>query len=359
MHRVNLKWRKAFKAWVDAHPAKAILRERAEKGSIPADLASKIPAWDAKGEATRSASGKVLNALAPEIPFLVGGSADLAPSNKSYIKGAGDIAPASFAGRNFHFGIRELAMTAIVNGVTAYGGFRAYGATFFVFSDYCRPALRLAALMELPSIFIFSHDSFYVGEDGPTHEPVEQLPAMRTLPNVLTFRPADANETAAAWIAALKHKAGPSCILTTRQNIPLLEGVSQEDFEKGAYTIYQSSNHPELLFLASGSEVGLCVEAAKKLAGEGKRVRVVSMPEWSLFAKQPLAYRESVIPGTCRKRVIVEAASRFGWAQYEVNPSSTRYITLDTFGASGPYKVLAEHFGFTVENVLEKARELL
>ena len=360
VHRANLKWRKTFKAWAAAHPEKAELRANAEKYAVPADIQDALPKWEAgKADATRNSCGIVLNAIAPKVPYLVGGSADLAPSNKTYLKGFADIGPGAFAGRNFHYGIRELAMTAIVNGITAYGTFRAYGATFFVFSDYCRPALRLAALMELPSIFVFSHDSFYVGEDGPTHEPVEQLPAMRTLPNVLTFRPADANETACAWVAALKHKTGPSCILTTRQNLPLLEGVSQEKFDKGAYVIWESSPHPELLFLASGSEVSLAVEAAKKLADEGKRVRVVSMPEWSLFEKQPLAYRESVIPGTVRKRVIIEAASRFGWERYVVNPSTTRYITLDTFGASAPYKVLAEHFGFTVDNVLAKAREIV
>ncbi len=359
-HRMNLRWRKTFKTWAAAHPDKAAVRESAMKLSVPAELFSKTIEWDpSKPEATRSGSGKVMNELAPSLPFLVGGSADLGPSNKTYLKGMGEVAPGSFSGRNFHFGIRELSMTAIVNGITAYGGWRAYGATFFVFSDYCRPAIRLAALMGLPSIFVFSHDSFYVGEDGPTHEPVEHLAAMRTLLNVRTFRPADVNETLAAWLAILKNRKGPGCLLTTRQNVPVLEGVSREGVEKGGYTIYESSSHPDLIFISSGSEVCLCVEAAKRLAAEGKKVRVVSMPEFNLFSEQPLNYRESVIPGTVQKRVIVEAASRFGWQRYEANPATTRYVTLDTYGASAPYKVLQQQFGFTVENVLAKAREIL
>jgi transketolase len=323
------------------------------------DLYNALPAFDpAKSVATRAANGTVMNALAKVATDLIGGSADLEPSNKTGLKESKWIAAGDFSGNNIHFGIRELGMSAIVNGITAYGGYRAFGATFFVFSDYCRPAIRLAALMKLPSIWVFSHDSFYVGEDGATHEPVEQLASMRAMPNVAVFRPADANETGWCWVEMLKNQTGPSCILTTRQNLPILEGSSAEGVSKGAYTIYENSAHPEYLFIASGSEVSLCVEAAKMLADTGRSVRVVSMPCRELFERQSLQYRESVIPGTCTKRVIVEAGVKFGWERYVADSSKTRFVTLDTYGESGPYKKLAEHFGFTAENVLAKAKEL-
>ena len=303
----------------------------------------------------------VLNALAPHVPELVGGSADLAPSNKTYMKGLGDVAPGDFAGRNIHYGIRELGMTAIANGITAYGAFRAYGATFFVFSDYCRPALRLAALMKLPSLFFFSHDSFYVGEDGATHEPVEQLAALRAMPGVVSFRPADANETALAIVEMLMNVRGPSCLLTTRQNLPVLEGVTHEGVSKGAYVIYQSGDQgaETTLFLASGSEVALCVAAAKTLAAEGRGVRVVSMPSMELFLSQKREWTEAVVPDFMKKRVIVEAGTRFGLDRFAADARTTRFVTLDRFGESGPYKALAEKFGFTAENVLAKAREIV
>ena len=344
------------------------LRNRWIKAGAPAyggtalagDLLKALPAFDpAKPVATRAACGTVMNALAKVYPSLVGGSADLEPSNKTALKEYGWIAAGDYTGRNIHFGIRELAMSAIVNGMTAYGSWRAFGATFFVFSDYCKPAMRLAALMKLPSIWVFSHDSFYVGEDGPTHEPVEQMAMLRAMPNVAVFRPADANETGYCWVEMLKNTEGPSCILTTRQNLPILEGTSAEGVAKGAYVVFGTDVNPELLFLASGSEVGICLEAAKQLAEAGRRVRVVSMPCWELFEKQPLSYRESVIPSTCRKRVIAEAGVSFGWERYAGDLSTTRYLTLDKYGESGPYKVLAQHFGFTAENVLAKAREVL
>ena len=329
----------------------------------PAALLTALPQFPAdKPVSTRSASGTVMNALAPLVPGLVGGSADLAPSNQTYLKGLGDIGPGSYDGRNIHFGIRELGMSAIVNGLTAFDEtFRGFGATFFVFSDYCRPALRLAALMELPSIFVFSHDSYCVGEDGPTHEPVEHIAALRTMPNVMAWRPADAVETGYAWVEMLKHRTGPSCILTTRQNVPILEGVKAEGVAKGGYVVYSAGTQDAntVLYLASGSEVSLAVDAARRLAAEGVGVRVVSLPCVERFLAQLPAYREEVLPQSMAKRVIVEAGSRLGLDSFRLDARTTAYVTLDRFGASAPYKVLNEKFGFTVDNVYAKAKELV
>ena len=325
-------------------------------------LLAALPRFDpATPVATRAANGTVMNALADVFPNLVGGSADLEGSNKTGLKKYGWISAEDFTGRNFHWGVRELAMAAMVNGLTAYEDFRAFGATFFVFSDYCRPAIRLAAIMEVPSIFVFSHDSFYVGEDGPTHEPIEQLAAIRTMPNVTTFRPADANETGFAWVEMLMNTKGPSCIMTTRQNLPILEGTSAEGVAKGGYVIWQAGQQDKdtVLFLATGSEVSLCIEAAKKLwDADRKAVRVVSMPSVERFLAQKCAYRETVVPEHMTKRVIVEAGTRFGWDRFRLDFRTTRFLTKDDFGASGPYKVLAVEFGFTVDNVYAKAREI-
>ena len=359
-HRMNLRWKKVLRDWTAANAELAAARDAAQHGSLPQKLETKLPQFDpAKPVATRNACGAVMSALAAEVPFLVGGSADLEPSNKTNLKPFGWNSAEDFSGRNFHWGIRELGMSAIVNGIVAHGGYRAFGATFAVFSDYCKPAMRLAALMGLPSMWVFSHDSFYVGEDGPTHEPVEQLAMLRTTPNLLTFRPADANETAACWLAMLQTKNAPSCILTSRQNLPVLEGVTPEKVAKGGYVIWASGPMPDVMFIATGSEVSICIEAAKRLAETGRNARVVSMPCRELFERQPLAYRESVVPGTCAKRVVVEAGVKFGWEKYAVNSATTRYVTLDTFGASAPYKVLAEQFGFTADNVYAQAREML
>ena len=339
----------------------------AEALALPSreQLLAALPKFDPeKPVATRAANGTVMNALADVFPNLVGGSADLEGSNKTGLKKYGWISAEDFTGRNFHWGVRELAMTSMVNGLTAYEDLRAFGATFFVFSDYCRPAIRLAAIMEVPSIFVFSHDSFYVGEDGPTHEPVEQLAAMRTMPNVLTFRPADANETGYAWVEMLMNTKGPSCIMTTRQNLPILEGTSAEGVAKGGYTIWQSGQQTKdtVLFIATGSEVSLALEAARKLVDESEHrasVRVVSMPSVERFLAQKCTYRDYILPEYMVKRVIVEAGTRFGWDRFRLDYRKTRFITQDSFGASAPYKVLAKEFGFTVENVLEKAREIL
>ena len=354
MHRLSKRWTRQNAATAVKLPEPDYMK-----------MVEALPKFDLeKPQATRSAFGAVLNALAALVPGIVGGSADLGPSNKTVMKGLGDVAPASFEGRNIHYGIRELAMTAIANGITAFGcGLRGFGATFFVFSDYCKPAMRLAALMNLPSLFVFSHDSFYVGEDGPTHEPIEQLAMLRSMPNLLTFRPADANETAYAVIEMILHTKGPSAILTTRQNIPVLSGVRHEGVAKGAYVIYESrvagsSDKDVLLFIATGSEVALCIEAAKRLAAEGRSVRVVSMPSVELFLSQKCDYRESVVPETMTKRIIVEAATRFGWDRFRLDHRTTRFVTLDHYGASAPYKVLAKEFGFTADNVYTVAKTI-
>ena len=350
LHRVAKRWRRE-------NPGKTGETKAPDYMKLMAALPKYEPGASV---ATRNACGEILTAVAKVVPELVGGSADLGPSNKTYMKDQGDVGPGDFAGRNLHYGIRELAMTAMANGLTAVGGFRGYGATFFVFSDYCRPALRLAALMRLPSLFFFSHDSFYVGEDGPTHEPVEQLAALRAMPGIVTFRPADANETAFAIAEMLLRTDGPSCVMTTRQNLPVLEGVRHEGVAKGGYVIYEqgAQGMETVLFLATGSEVSLAIDAAKALAAEGKSVRVVSLPSVELFLAQKCDYRESVVPEFMKKRVIVEAGVRFGWDRFRLDCRTTKFVTLDRFGASAPYKVLAREFGFTSEHVLEVARTI-
>ena len=352
LHRLALKWKKG--GW------KRPVGDMADRAALVAAL----PKFDpAKPVATRAACGAVMNALAPLVPGLVGGSADLGPSNKTVLKGLGDVGPGAFDGRNIHFGVRELGMSAIVNGFTAFDpALRGYAATFFVFSDYCRPAIRLAALMEVPSIYVFSHDSYCVGEDGPTHEPVEHLAALRAMPNVMTWRPADANETAFAWVEILQHATGPSCLLTTRQNVPVLDGVTAEGVAKGGYDIYIAGpqNADTILFLATGSEVALAVEAAKRLAAEGVGVRVASFPCVERFHRGTTPeYRCEVLPQEMHKRVIVEAGTRFGLDRFRIDFRTTAYVTIDRYGASAPYKELSERFGFTVDNVYKVAKELV
>jgi len=360
MKRAQGKWKRIFKDWSKANAAQAEMWKTMQADELPADIETVLPVFDpAKPVATRNASGIVLNALAKAMPQLVGGSADLAPSNMTWLKDMGEIKAGDFAGRNFHFGIRELAMAAIMNGVQVHGGFRIFGGTFFVFSDYCRPAMRLAALMGLPVIFVYTHDSFYVGEDGPTHEPVEQLAALRCMPNVTVIRPADPTETSAAWLAALKNKKGPTALLLTRQNMKVIDRTkhpSASNLERGAYTLWQSGEGtPDLMIIATGSEVEIALDAAKLI--DGKNVRVVSMPCWELFEKQNKTYRDRIIDPDCTRRLIVEAGCSFGWERYAGRCGTM--ITLNTFGASGPFKDLAKLFGFTTENVLAKAQELL
>ncbi|MBK7448607.1 MAG: transketolase [Anaerolineales bacterium] len=321
-------------------------------GKLPEGWEATIPTFpvDPKGMATRAASGKVINAIAAKLPELLGGSADLAPSNNTKIDGLPAFQKDSHAGRNFHFGVREHAMGSILNGMAVYGGLIPYGATFLVFADYMRAAVRLAALSHYPSIFIFTHDSIGLGEDGPTHQPVEHLTSLRLIPNLVVLRPADANETAQAWKVAISRRDGPTVLALTRQNLPTLE--SPNLVEKGAYVL-KDFGKPEIILMASGSEVSLILDAAQKLAEEGKGVRVVSFPSWELFEKQDEAYRESVLPKSIQKRLAVEAGTSLGWERYA---KST--ISIDRFGASAPAKVIFEKLGFTVENVIAKAKEL-
>jgi transketolase len=361
LKRREKTWLRLFAAYTAIHPDLAEQWKQFQEDRLPEDLEAAIPAFDlAKPIATRVASGKIIQALARAVPQLCGGSADLAPSTKTLIEGGGDVNAGSYGGRNFHFGVREHGMCGVLNGLYLHGGLRAFGATFFVFADYCRPSLRLAAIMKLPVIYVFTHDSFYVGEDGPTHEPVEHAASLRCMPNMTVIRPADATETAAAWITALRRRSAPSAILLTRHDLPVLDRSvfpPASSLAKGAYTLWQSKpGKPDLLLLASGSEVPLALAAGKELAAEAA-VRVVSMPSWELFEEQPAAYREEVLPAACRARVAVEAGSAQGWERYVGDRG--RVIAMTRYGASAPYKVLAEQFGFTPAAVVAAAREVL
>jgi transketolase len=372
--RLEAEWQQKLAAYKQAFPDLARDWDLYEKGALPEGWAEKIPTFKAgdKPIATRSAAEKVLAAIAPSLPFFLGGSADLAPSTKTYVKGLGDFSKANYGAKNFHFGIREHGMGAILNGM-AVSGLIPYGATFLIFSDYCRPAIRLSALMEAHSIFVFTHDSFFVGEDGPTHEPIEHLPALRAIPNVCLIRPGDANETAVAWRVAIEHRGGPVLLALTRQNLPIIDRskyASAEGVARGAYVLADSSDltlgprttaiaakTPKIILIASGSEVPLALESYEKLKEEGIAARVVSMPSWDLFEKQPQSYRDDVLPPSVTARLAIEAASPFGWDKY-VGPKGG-VIGMNRFGASAPYKVLAEKFGFTPDNVVARAHELL
>lgn len=309
-----------------------------------------------KPEATRSLSGKMINHISGLLPNLVGGSADLAPSNKTVMNNTGYFSAEDRSGRNLHFGVRELAMAAIGNGLMLHGGLRAYVSTFFVFSDYTKPMARLSALMQLPLTFVFTHDSIGVGEDGPTHEPVEQLAMLRSIPNFHVIRPCDAVETAAAWCAAVASEKTPTALILSRQNLPPVAGTGKGAL-RGAYVVQDCEGLPELILMASGSEVAMAVEAAGVMAGEGRKVRVVSMPSMELFEEQDREYKESVLPSQVRRRVAVEALSGFGWHRYVGLDGAL--VTMDGFGASGPAEQLFEHFGITAESVLNAARGLL
>ncbi len=358
---IEAAWNDLFNAWAAVNPEQAKNWEAAITGQLPS-LEDKMPTFEAGVSlATRTSSGQTIQALAKEIPFLVGGSADLAPSNNTRMKEYGDIGKDAFTGRNLHFGVRELGMAGIMNGVQLHGGFRIFGGTFLVFADYLRPSARLAALMGLPVIYVFTHDSFCVGEDGPTHQPIETCASLRMISNLTVIRPADATEVVEAWKAALMNKTGPTALLLTRQNLPTIDRTvcsAAEELHKGAYTLWQSSEGiPDLLMLATGSEVEITLAAAQKLGEEGVCVRVVNLPSFELFEQQDEARKESVLPSACDKRIAVEAGTSFGWERYVGRKGVT--ISKDDFGASAPYKALLEGFGFTAENVYKRAKEIL
>ncbi|HMR98967.1 MAG TPA: transketolase [Anaerolineales bacterium] len=347
-------WKMKFDAYKNLHPNLGAELTRRLAGKLPDGWDAELPTFpaDPKGMATRASSGKIINALAPILPELIGGSADLAPSNNTKIDGSPDFQKNSYQGRNFHFGVREHAMGAVLNGMNLYGGVIAYGGTFLIFSDYMKPAIRIAAISHIPSIFIFTHDSVGLGEDGPTHQPIEQLAALRAIPNMVTIRPADANEVREAWKVAISRRNGPTALALTRQAVPTFEPSNFPTVEKGAYVL-KDFGTPEIILMATGSEVSLIFDAAQKLHEEGKGVRVVSFPSWELFEKQDEAYKESVLPKSLTKRLAVELGASLGWERYA---KST--LCIDHYGASAPYKVIFEKFGFTVENVVKRAKEL-
>ena len=355
--KIEEEWNKLFKEYASKYP------EDAKKwdnyySEINASLidSDEFWAWDDAPAATRNISGSIINRLKDIFPNLIGGSADLSPSNKTVMNGEGYISKDDYSGRNIHFGVREFAMTAITNGILLHGGLKAYCATFFVFSDYTKPMARLSALMNIPTIFVFTHDSIGVGEDGPTHEPIEQLAMLRSLPNFNTFRPADARETIAAWYAAMVSKSTPTAIVLTRQNLPQLDGSGKKAL-KGAYIIKEASKStPDMILIASGSEVSLAVEAAKELDKDNISTRVVSMPCMDVFETQSKEYKEEVLPKTVRNRVAIEALSSFGWDRY--TGLDGRVISMNSFGASAPQDLLFKRFGFTKENVVATAKEV-
>lgn len=348
-------WRMRLEAYTRMHPALGAELERRLSGQLPENWDVDLPTFpvDAKGMATRASSGKVLDAISRQLPELVGGSADLTPSNNTKFEEAGDFQKDNPAGRYLRFGVREHAMGAALNGLNLYGGMIAYGGTFLIFSDYMKPAIRIAAISHIPSIFVFTHDSVGLGEDGPTHQPIEHLAALRAVPYLSLIRPADANEVAQAWKMAISNRGGPTALALTRQAVPTLEGTDAGMLEKGAYVL-KDFGEPEVILMASGSELHLILEAAKQLSAEGLGVRVVSFPSWDLFEAQDEAYRESVLPKALPVRLAVEAGATLGWERY-----ASSILGIDHYGASAPYQVIFERFGFTVQNIVSRAKGLL
>jgi transketolase len=363
-HALREGWLKKFELYKARYPELADALFKMQHRELPEGWDAGLTPFpaDKKGIAGRDASGKVLNAIAQRVPWLIGGSADLAPSTKTRLtfEGAGDFTAENYGGRNFHFGVREHAMGAVLNGL-ALAKVRAFGSQFLIFSDYTRPTIRLSALMEIPVIYIYTHDSIGVGEDGPTHQPIEQLASLRAIPGLITLRPADANEVVEAWRVIMELKHEPVALVLTRQALPTLDRsiyASASGVAKGAYIVADPPNgQPEVILLATGSEVSLCVEAYEVLKAEGVKARVVSMPSWELFEHQPLSYRDEVLPPHITARVSVEQASTFGWRRYI--GSTGVAIGMKNFGASAPLKELVKKFGFTVENVVAQAKEQL
>lgn len=354
------EWVKQTADYRQAYPEEADQFDQQIRGELPAGWETALPVFPAGGSmATRVASGKVLNALASVLTNVVGGSADLAPSNKTQIDGAGDLGLGQAGGRNIHFGVREHAMGAMVNGMALHGGVIPYGGTFLVFSDYMRPSIRLAALMGVRSIFVFTHDSLGVGEDGPTHQPIEHVAALRAIPNLTVIRPADPNETSAAWGWAVRHD-GPTALILTRQNLPVLDPDRHAVLDgtaKGAYVVADADGPMDLIILATGSEVSLALSARDRLAEEGIQARVVSMPSWEIFASQPEAYQEEVLPANVTARLAVEAGSTMGWWKWVGRDGGV--IGVDRFGASAPGGTVMAQYGFTVDNILQQAKRII
>lgn len=349
-------WDKLVEAYTNEYPELGQAFKQAISNELPVDYDKELPVYEAgNSSATRADSGEVIQALSKSVPAFFGGSADLASSNKSNVKGEADFSSETPEGRNVWFGVREFGMAAAVNGMAVHGGVKPYGATFFVFSDYLKPAVRLSAIMGVPSTFVFTHDSIAVGEDGPTHEPVEQLAGLRAIPNLNVIRPADGNETRVAWKVALESETTPTALVLTRQNLTALdveESVLEEGVRKGGYVVYRSEIEPEYLLIASGSEVSLAVDAAKDIEAQGKGVQVVSLPNWHAFDQQDAEYKASVLPASITKRVAIEMASSLGWHKYV--GLEGKVITIDTFGASAPGDLVVEKYGFTKENVLNQ-----
>ncbi|MDR5813232.1 transketolase [Caballeronia sp. LZ033] len=363
--KLHAKWKQRFDAYEKSHPELAKEARQMLDHTLPEGWEDAIPNFDAdpKGLATRDSSGKVLNAIAQRIPWLIGGAADLSPSTKTNLKfeGAGSFEHDDYSGRNLHFGIREHGMGSVCNGM-ALSDMRPYGSTFLIFSDYMKPPIRLSAIMEVPVIYVFTHDSIGVGEDGPTHQPIEQLASLRAVPGLTLLRPADANEVGESWRVALTHNKEPSCLVLTRQPLPTFDRSkygSAEGVRRGAYVLADADGgkQPEVILMASGSEVSLCVEAFEKLTAEGVAARVVSMPSWDLFEKQDEAYKESVLPTDVHARVCVEQAATLGWDRYVGRLGAQ--IVMHTFGASAPLKALKTKFGFTPEAVVDAAKKQL
>lgn len=350
-------WNTLYESYKKEYAELAKEFELWNSGELPLEQLNSEEFWKFSGKmATRSSSGEVINRLANILPNFIGGSADLAPSNKTYMKDKGDFSAEDRSGRNLHFGVREQAMGAIANGIAVHGGLKIFAGTFFVFSDYMKSSMRLSALMKLPVVYVLTHDSIGVGEDGPTHQPIEQLASIRSIPNFHVYRPADSRETAAAWYSAVTRTDGPTALVLTRQDLPLYEESSKEAL-KGAYILKDSKKEtPDMILMATGSEVELIYEAAKVLEGKGIDARVVSMPSLEVFEAQSAEYKESVLPKSVRKRLAVEALSSFGWHKYTGLDGAV--ISIDSFGASGPAPELFKLFGFTVENVVDKALSL-
>jgi transketolase len=362
-HNLAENWDSLLKSYLQHFPEEGKDLDRRLKGTLPENWESVLPKFEAdqKGMATRVASGQALNAAADILPELVGGSADLTPSNKTKLKNSPDYTPDERIGRYFHFGVREHAMGAIVNGLAYHGGFIPFGATFLVFTDYMRGAIRISALSHLHSIWVMTHDSVGLGEDGPTHQPIEHLASLRAIPGLTVIRPCDANETVQAWKFAIKHKAGPTLLALTRQAVPTLDRISlgsAEGLNLGAYVLAELGDKEiQLILMASGSEVSLVLEAAKRIAASGFGVRVVSFPSWELFEKAEKTYQESVLPAKIKKRIAVELGVSQGWEKWVGDKGII--VGIDKYGASAPYQKIFEEYGFTVDKIVEKAMALL